>query len=220
MEEPLLFGLPSVAAFKRGVEQGEAVADTFTELRGWLRRASASGDLDAAGRLLEHEYRRIIFRFLRQVAMQGIRRNLAREALATMLVSEDWCREGADEDEGGTTPKEVDTFDWVSLPCESRGSAISGAANAPAPAVGPVGDMGAAEATPATGSSARIDTHPLPNQALCLICTELPAVATFVHGATGHTACCLACAQEVQRRQETCPVCRQRFSSVIRNFTA
>jgi hypothetical protein len=55
-------------------------------------------------------------------------------------------------------------------------------------------------------------------QALCIVCVKAVADATFVHGLTGHTACCLSCAQEVQRRCHTCPVCRLPFTAVIRNF--
>ena len=29
---------------------------------------------------------------------------------------------------------------------------------------------------------------------MCIICAERPANATFIHGSTGHTACCLQCA--------------------------
>lgn len=59
-----------------------------------------------------------------------------------------------------------------------------------------------------------------PGQAVCIVCVKAAAVATFVHGLTGHTACCLRCAQEVQRRGNACPVCRQDFTAVIRNFVA
>ncbi|CAK0843667.1 unnamed protein product [Prorocentrum cordatum] len=55
----------------------------------------------------------------------------------------------------------------------------------------------------------------------CVVCAEAAAVATFVHGATGHTACCVPCAEELQRRRDLrCPVCRQPFTSVIRTFSA
>jgi len=61
---------------------------------------------------------------------------------------------------------------------------------------------------------------PEPGEATCVVCAEAAAVATFVHGATGHTACCVRCAREVQRRGRSCPVCRRRFQAVIRNFNA
>lgn len=59
---------------------------------------------------------------------------------------------------------------------------------------------------------------PAAGESLCIVCARAAAVATFVHGLTGHTACCLPCAQEVQRRGCACPVCRLPFTSVIRNF--
>jgi len=67
-------------------------------------------------------------------------------------------------------------------------------------------------------SSATSSESPALGQSLCIVCVKAAAVATFVHGLTGHTACCLACAQEVERRGRSCPVCRQVFTSVIRNF--
>jgi len=54
----------------------------------------------------------------------------------------------------------------------------------------------------------------------CIVCMDRSANATFIHGQTGHTACCLACALELQRRGETCPVCRLEFTAVIRNYMA
>lgn len=57
-------------------------------------------------------------------------------------------------------------------------------------------------------------------QATCVVCQEFAAVATFVHGSTGHTACCVRCAREVQQRGASCPMCRRRFGAVIRNFNA
>jgi hypothetical protein len=53
---------------------------------------------------------------------------------------------------------------------------------------------------------------------LCIVCTVELAHATFVHGAEGHTVCCMSCAAEVQRRGLPCPVCRALVERVIRNF--
>merc|ERR1712151_1114547 len=53
---------------------------------------------------------------------------------------------------------------------------------------------------------------------LCIICMERPANATFVHESIGHTVCCLDCATQVRRRNDRCPVCRQSFERVIRNY--
>jgi len=61
---------------------------------------------------------------------------------------------------------------------------------------------------------------PQPGEPICVVCAEAAAVATFVHGSTGHTACCIPCAREVQRRNGTCPLCRRQFQAVIRNFSA
>lgn len=58
------------------------------------------------------------------------------------------------------------------------------------------------------------------SEAICIVCMERPVNATFIHGHTGHTACCLGCALALQVRGETCPVCRREFSSVIRNYMA
>merc|ERR1712218_259432 len=54
---------------------------------------------------------------------------------------------------------------------------------------------------------------------VCIICTESRANATFVHGSTGHTACCVECAEQMCTQGGTCPICRQGFTAVIRNFT-
>lgn len=59
------------------------------------------------------------------------------------------------------------------------------------------------------------DTQP---RAECIICLSAPVQATFIHGDTGHTACCMPCAQALKQRGAVCPVCRQPVSAVIRNF--
>lgn len=51
----------------------------------------------------------------------------------------------------------------------------------------------------------------------CVICFDRPAIMTFVHGRTGHKACCPQCARQIPRRK--CPVCRQTFSSVILTYS-
>merc|ERR1712217_775247 len=61
---------------------------------------------------------------------------------------------------------------------------------------------------------------PEAGQATCVVCQELAAVATFIHGTTGHTACCVGCARQVQQHKQGCPVCRRPFVAVIRNFNA
>ena len=44
--------------------------------------------------------------------------------------------------------------------------------------------------------------------------------ATFVHGETGHIACCLLCARALQARGDSCPVCRLPVDVVIQHFFA
>lgn len=56
--------------------------------------------------------------------------------------------------------------------------------------------------------------------ALCAICLTSPVEATFVHGLSGHTVCCMVCAREVQRTGGHCPICRQPLQAVIRNYLA
>jgi E3 ubiquitin-protein ligase Mdm2 len=57
-------------------------------------------------------------------------------------------------------------------------------------------------------------------KAMCIACTVNVANAAFVHGDTAHEVCCLACTLEIQRRGDPCPVCRQPFSHVIRNYSS
>ena len=42
----------------------------------------------------------------------------------------------------------------------------------------------------------------------------------FVHGETGHIACCLLCARALQARGASCPVCRLPVDVVIQHFFA
>lgn len=60
---------------------------------------------------------------------------------------------------------------------------------------------------------------PLGDKGVCIVCADELANATFVHGSTGHTACCLPCALELERRGSACPICRQPFTAVIRNYS-
>eukprot|EP00929_Paragymnodinium_shiwhaense_P087591 TRINITY_DN47728_c0_g1_i1.p1 TRINITY_DN47728_c0_g1~~TRINITY_DN47728_c0_g1_i1.p1 ORF type:complete len:454 (-),score=76.42 TRINITY_DN47728_c0_g1_i1:368-1729(-) len=54
---------------------------------------------------------------------------------------------------------------------------------------------------------------------VCIVCASRRANATFVHGNTGHTTCCMRCAREIQRRGNACPVCRAPFTMIIHNFS-
>lgn len=55
---------------------------------------------------------------------------------------------------------------------------------------------------------------------MCIICFQEPRTATFVHGETGHVACCIQCARLVKAYKNACPVCRLPVDSVIRHFHA
>jgi hypothetical protein len=54
----------------------------------------------------------------------------------------------------------------------------------------------------------------------CLICFSSHRNATFVHGETGHIACCLECARVLKGRGDPCPVCRLPVDTVIQHFWA
>ena len=48
----------------------------------------------------------------------------------------------------------------------------------------------------------------------CVICMDNPNNATFVHGDSGHTICCMDCAKNLEK----CPLCRKPIEKVIKNF--
>ena len=54
----------------------------------------------------------------------------------------------------------------------------------------------------------------------CIVCMDRPKNATFIHGRTGHTCCCLQCADKIHRKGLPCPICRNSITAVIENFTA
>jgi len=54
----------------------------------------------------------------------------------------------------------------------------------------------------------------------CLVCFSSHRNATFVHGESGHIACCLECARVLKGRGDPCPVCRMPVDSVIQHFWA
>lgn len=62
------------------------------------------------------------------------------------------------------------------------------------------------------GASSHVD------DTLCVVCMETERTATLVHGDTGHTCCCLACAKDLQQREQPCPMCRNPIEAVIRTF--
>jgi RNA polymerase subunit RPABC4/transcription elongation factor Spt4 len=53
---------------------------------------------------------------------------------------------------------------------------------------------------------------------LCVVCQSAARNATFVHQGTGHTVCCLACANLIHNTKHNCPVCRRKIDVVIQNF--
>ncbi|KNC47506.1 uncharacterized protein AMSG_11713 [Thecamonas trahens ATCC 50062] len=52
----------------------------------------------------------------------------------------------------------------------------------------------------------------------CLVCWDGPKTAAFVHGDTGHLSACMMCAQQVLRRKDVCPVCREPIERVVEIF--
>jgi len=54
----------------------------------------------------------------------------------------------------------------------------------------------------------------------CLVCFSSYRNSTFVHGESGHIACCLECARVLKGRGDPCPVCRLPIDSVIQHFWA
>eukprot|EP00656_Telonema_subtile_P053224 TRINITY_DN7646_c0_g4_i1.p1 TRINITY_DN7646_c0_g4~~TRINITY_DN7646_c0_g4_i1.p1 ORF type:complete len:267 (-),score=98.88 TRINITY_DN7646_c0_g4_i1:110-910(-) len=55
---------------------------------------------------------------------------------------------------------------------------------------------------------------------LCAVCMAEEADATFVHGDSGHQACCHECALAVKTSTGKCPICNQQIEAVIRHFNA
>jgi len=145
-------------------------------------------------------------------------------------------------------PNGFDADVWATLPPEMREWALGG--STPVANRGTrVRDEGASETASVSAStssgtmaapvlSASLDPAAIPtidaarahqlsdtsavSSSSCVICMQAPAVATFIHGDTGHTACCMPCAEELRRRPrgQRCPVCRVPFTTIIRNFAA
>ena len=54
--------------------------------------------------------------------------------------------------------------------------------------------------------------------ALCIVCVDAVASAQLAHSnGTSHQMVCPACAEELQRRGDPCPVCREEIKLVIFN---
>jgi len=101
-------------------------------------------------------------------------------------------------------PDGVDREVWSQIPASAKVFALGGNVN----------DTSVRNRR-GTSSSAQASLDAKPE---CIICMLAPADATFVHGETGHTVCCLSCAKRVKLQQGTCPTCRMPIESVIRCF--
>jgi len=86
----LLAGLPSTAA----LTESKDLADTFSDLRAWVRRTGSQGGLSVAGNLLKPDQREAVLSFLERVTLDPIRKNVARELLAKLSADEAWCSRG------------------------------------------------------------------------------------------------------------------------------
>eukprot|EP00658_Telonema_sp_P-2_P011884 TRINITY_DN14546_c0_g1_i8.p3 TRINITY_DN14546_c0_g1~~TRINITY_DN14546_c0_g1_i8.p3 ORF type:complete len:108 (-),score=23.99 TRINITY_DN14546_c0_g1_i8:361-684(-) len=54
---------------------------------------------------------------------------------------------------------------------------------------------------------------------LCLVCLGAQKQTTFVHGDTGHSCCCVECAELFKQQGcGTCPLCREHIEKVIRQY--
>ena len=54
---------------------------------------------------------------------------------------------------------------------------------------------------------------------LCIICMDEYKTAVLVHEQTGHIVCCIQCARILLARGDKCPVCREKFTSVVQYFS-
>lgn len=83
------------------------------------------------------------------------------------------------------------------------------------------GGRGTGEAADAANAGAAGDSSASgAGSKMCTSCGIKPARATFVHGHTGHTVNCLACAHAHYAKSSRCPVCRQEITQVIEVFLA
>jgi len=76
----LLSGLPAVAALRR--ESGKA--DTFVEVKDWVKSLSRRGELASAGRSLPLEHCHAVAHFLWKESQGGVRQGRAKELLAVL----------------------------------------------------------------------------------------------------------------------------------------
>lgn len=91
----------------------------------------------------------------------------------------------------------------------------------PAPRSEPPRKVHAAHAPSADGHlSAEKLNDAINAETLCVVCLSSARNATFVHGETGHIACCLECARALRARGDSCPVCRTPIDLVIQHYWA
>lgn len=53
---------------------------------------------------------------------------------------------------------------------------------------------------------------------LCLVCMDAKKQTTFVHGETGHSCCCVECAELFEEKLAICPMCRCSIEKIIRQY--
>jgi hypothetical protein len=86
--DTILAGLPSATR----LSQRKDIADSFSELRTWLRHRSAQGDLSKAGELVSLDHRKAVLEFLDYVSTgDPIRKKLAKELLVKLSSEDAWC---------------------------------------------------------------------------------------------------------------------------------
>lgn len=54
---------------------------------------------------------------------------------------------------------------------------------------------------------------------VCLVCFAAIRNASFLHGDSTHTVCCVQCAEAIMARGGTCPLCRQQIERLIKSFS-
>lgn len=84
--DPLFHGLPSMAALQ--AEEGRA--DTFADLRDWVRRVAREGGLSRAGSNMDVWRRLAIINFLLREAGSGLRQKRAKELLEVLAAEPDF----------------------------------------------------------------------------------------------------------------------------------
>lgn len=66
------------------------------------------------------------------------------------------------------------------------------------------------------GGAHAVASEPAPQE--CVVCLEAPVDAALVHSGTAHRHFCFACASELKRRKQKCPICRKRIQAVVKVF--